>query len=63
MNSLTLALKPLGERLSVQRGPEKHTRAPVSVKCWCVPKFVPLITYKHDPNVDPRDGRNDRFAF
>ena len=60
---LTLALEPFGERLLVQRGPKKRTRAPVFVKCWCVSKFVPLITYRLDPSVDLRDGRNSSVAF
>ena len=60
---LTIALKPFGERLLVQRGPKKRTRAPVFVKCWCVSKFVPLITYRLDPSVDLRDGRNSSIAF
>ena len=60
---LTIALKPFGERLLVQRGPKKRTRAPVFVKCWCVSKFVPLITYRLDPSVDLRDGRNSSVAF
>ena len=60
---LTLALKPFVERLLVQRGPKKRTRAPVFVKCWCVSKFVPLITYRLDPSVDLRDGRNSSVAF
>ena len=29
----------------------------------CFQIFVPLITYKHDPNVDLRDGRNSSVAF
>ena len=60
---LTIALKPFGERLLIQRGPKKRTRAPVFVKCWCVSKFVPLIIYRLDPSVDLRDGRNSTIAF